>query len=778
MKDHTRSPFDDEVIGDAQFKASLPPTSPFFATWNINVLALWETHKEASTWDEKRVSIYELVKIKNLKEIRDPEVQKRIKEGLRKFLNDLAELIEGRKELPKIPIDEFFIHSLRNFVDNIYYFIAIEIREKFRKSAEFRKKLIEWFVSQGWSAPITDDIEPFEKVARQFLYLLMNKVMFYNALRKNFSSLESIILGDIEDGEALKRELQKYFDKAEKITKDFEAIFGFDLLERMPIPNSIVLSLRSFINSLSKYDFSKLGYRDIGHIFDKLIPDEERYKLGQYFTNPDIVDIINTFCIRDPNAKVADFGCGAGTFLVRACARIKHLDPFKPHKEILKQLIGVDISKFAAHLTTINLAIRDLSTIENPIVICKDFFDIKVSKVKEWRKYNKFLVESLRGESLEIELPDELDAVIGNPPYTRQEELDAYVENYKEKLQKTLKEDWGENIKLGKRAGIYAYFFIHSLRFLKNGGGLGYITSNSWLDVDYGKDLQKFFLKRCKIVAIIETKERVFPDADINTVITILEKCDDEKERNNNLVKFVKLKVPLKELIPADEEGRFKFLDDLVNKIENTRELYEDDKIRIYPKLQGELLKEGYDEEKKEYVGSKWGKYIRAPEIFFKILEKGKGILIPLKEIAEVRRGFTTGANEFFYLTEDEIQKWGIEREFWMHPLKKEEEVPIPEHVWKDKGGEYFKKSQYAKIMKLDDVLRDDGYVYWISNYVIKSPRECKSILIDPRNLKYRVLLIHKDKSELKGTKVLKYIEWGELQGFHKRPTCASREMV
>jgi methylase of polypeptide subunit release factors len=775
LKNPKRNPFFDG-FEQAQLYANLIPTSPFFATWNINRLVLWKNYVEATTLDEKIAGVYEIAKIKDPKELKDPEVQKKIKKSLRKFLRNLAELVEGGKELQKLPIDELFIYAFREFVDTIYDRIAIEIREKFRKSKEFRNKLIEWFIYQGWNAPTDDDIESFEKVARQFLYLLVNKIMFYNALRKNFSSLEPIILEDIEDGEALKRELQKYFDKAEKITKDFEAIFGFDLLERIPIPNSIVPDIKRFVNGLLKYDFSKLEYKDIGYIFDKLIPDEERYKLGQYFTNPYIVDIINTFCIRDPDAKVADFGCGAGTFLVRAYARIKYLDPSKSHKEILKQLIGVDISKFAAHLTTINLAIRDLSTIENPIVICKDFFDIKVSKVKEWRRYNKFLVESLGGENIEIELPDELDAVVGNPPYTRQEELDAYVENYKEKLQKILKEDWGENIKLSKRAGIYAYFFIHSLRFLKNGGRLGYITSNSWLDVDYGKDLQEFFLKHCKIVAIIETKERVFPDADINTVITILEKCDDEKERNNNLVKFVKLKVPLKELIPPDEEGRFKFLDDLVNKIENTRELYEDDKIRIYPKPQGELLKEGYDEEKKEYIGSKWGKYIRAPEIFFRILEKGKGIIVPLKEIAEVRFGIKTGANEFFYLTEDEIQKWGIEREFWMHPLNKEEEVPVPEHVWKDKGGEYFKKSQYAKIMKLDDVLRDDGYVYWIPNYIIKSPRECKSILIDPRNLKYRVLLIHKDKSQLRGTKVLKYIEWGELQGFHKKPTCASRK--
>ena len=36
-------------------------------------------------------------------------------------------------------------------------------------------------------------------------------------------------------------------------------------------------------------------------------------------------------------------------------------------------------------------------------------------------------------------------------------------------------------------------------------------------------------------------------------------------------------------------------------------------------------------------------------------------------------------------------------------------------------------------------------------NYVIKSPRECKSIVVKPEDLKYRVLMIHKDKKELEG---------------------------
>ncbi len=59
---------------------------------------------------------------------------------------------------------------------------------------------------------------------------------------------------------------------------------------------------------------------------------------------------------------------------------------------------------------------------------------------------------------------------------------------------------------------------------------------------------------------------------------------------------------------------------------------------------------------------------------------------------------------------------------------------------------------------------------------VIKSPRECKTILIKPEDLKYKVLMVHKSKEELKGKKVLDYIEWGEKQGFHKRPTCKSRK--
>jgi len=249
--------------------------------------------------------------------------------------------------------------------------------------------------------------------------------------------------------------------------------------------------------------------------------------------------------------------------------------------------------------------------------------------------------------------------------------------------------------------------------------------------VDYGKYFQEFFLNNCKIIAIVEPKERVFPDADINTVITILERCDDKKEREKNLVKFVQLKVPLKELIPESEDGkRFRVIEKLAKQVENTNKLYEDDKSRIYPILQSDLWREGYDKEEKEYTGSKWGKYIRAPDIFFKILSK-RDKFTTIKTMAKIRRGFSSGANSYFYQTMEQIKRLNLEKKFWTTKGK--------------------------------------------PNYVFSSPRESNYIDPEKGNLKYIIPIIKFSKKELIGTNVLKFIKSGEERGINKNPTCAVR---
>ena len=82
---------------------------------------------------------------------------------------------------------------------------------------------------------------------------------------------------------------------------------------------------------------------------------------------------------------------------------------------------------------------------------------------------------------------------------------------------------------------------------------MGFITSNSWLDVAYGYEMQKFFLSKFKLVGVFESRcEPWFEQSAVNTVFTILERCDDKEEIKKNPVYFVKVKKKLEELFPQD----------------------------------------------------------------------------------------------------------------------------------------------------------------------------------------------------------------------------------
>jgi hypothetical protein len=358
------------------------------------------------------------------------------------------------------------------------------------------------------------------------------------------------------------------------------------------------------------------------------------------------------------------------------------------------------------------------------------------------------------------------DIVIGNPPYVRQEKIappnklkseitPEEKKEYKDKLFKSIQIHYSFINKLDKKSDLYIYFYFHGLALLNEKGTFCFITSNSWLDVGYGKDLQDFLLKYCHIKAIYDNEaKRSFEHADVNTIIALfgppkISKGGSHWPALEETARFVMIKKPFEELINTKN-----LLD-----IEKAESIRRTEAYRVYPVKQEALLEEGWEKSEEgnhepekthtnktkkikkyiqktyikgkfqtgKYEGNKWGgKYLRAPDIFFTILEKGEGKLIKLGDIAEVRRGVTTGANEFFYLNEERIKEWRIEEEF----LKP----------------------------------------------VVKSPKECKSIIIKPEDLKFRIFMCHKNKKDLKGTNALKYIEWGEGQEFNIRPSCAGRK--
>jgi len=314
------------------------------------------------------------------------------------------------------------------------------------------------------------------------------------------------------------------------------------------------------------------------------------------------------------------------------------------------------------------------------------------------------------------------DIIIGNPPYVRQEDIgDPYgnlqPKDYKAAMQQIIRDEYPDYFRkkepIDGKSDLYAYFYLKTLRLLNPQGVHCFICSNSWLDVGYGVWMQKFMLNHCRVHFVIDNHAiRSFANADVNTIISVMDAPVKNRKTLDSTFeyKFVAFKKPFEEVI---------FSDNLIAIDNQQGAILNNEAFRSYPVSIKDLLEEGSEyEENKEmdtgvYVGDKWGgKYLRAPDIFFTILEKGKDKFVRLGTIAEVKFGIKTGCNEFFYLTKEDVDKWKIEDEF----LKP----------------------------------------------VIKSPQECKNYLVTDEHLKFRVFLCNKPKEELKGTNALKYIEHGE----------------
>ena len=312
------------------------------------------------------------------------------------------------------------------------------------------------------------------------------------------------------------------------------------------------------------------------------------------------------------------------------------------------------------------------------------------NEIAHWDPYDQNAKADWFDPEYMFGIAEGFDVVIGNPPYVRQESISPHKPSLL-----ALYRDAAT-----ARSDLYCYFYARGLQLLRDGGMHVFVCSNSWLDVGYGAKLQEHLLKNAHIQAIYESAvERQFSTADINTIISVIRKTT------------------------ADDAAATRFVH-LLESFEVA--VAEGGKRREIAKSRAELIAAATNPQSKKFIGDKWGgKYLRGLDIYHHILNKCADKLVRLGDIAKVKRGITTGANDFFFLTPEVIAEWGIESEF------------------------------YRPVMT--------------------SPQESRSIAINPAELPRRLFMCHEDEKDLVGTGALAYIAWGEAQGYHLRRSVASR---
>lgn len=698
-------PYSPAVIRQAHGYAS-ELGARFFATYNGERLVLFNTHEEGVPLLKRSTKSYDIGNVEPFAST---------------LLDEIARLEAGRTQWDSL--DEAFIERVRSLHEQLKPELRAALTEQLDHS-EFHDSFVEWAGAQGIEY---DDMaenhqqEVRERFAEEGAYLLVNKLIFYKILESAPAYSGEVRPLAIRENHA-RTDLETYFGEV-VANVDFEAVFEHDdIYSEIPLSRA-GQRISEFIDELDDQNLTQFDSDVIGRIYEGVIPPERRHDLGEYYTPPAICDLITRLTVQEADDHVLDPACGSGGFPVSAYHRKRDLlaEPAGSHERLLDEIYGIDINRFPAHLTAINLAIQELDThTENVNIEVSDFFNVSPDTARFGRT-----AASASGTEYEHDIAETLggfDAVVGNPPYIRQENIDD-----KERVRMHLSSDDVDGEFLSRRSDIYSYFITHGTEFLRDGGRLGFITSDRWLDTQYGEDVQRFILDNYEIQAVLKFDNQAFDDALVDSSVLILQKQEDSEQRRENVAKFLRLK---------QEHS----IDEIVSLVEQDAEpdkMIANDEYRLVTRQQEAL-----------YHENKWNVYFFAPPLYFDI--QASDNVRELSEIAEVSRGMTTGANPFFIgETEDLLD---VDLEEYISPV--------------------FKATGQVDRIAATTEDASQWSILDVHDLVVEALDETDANFGETETVRVKKYLQQACHDALSA-----YIEGGERSGYHERSTLSSRRI-
>lgn len=217
----------------------------------------------------------------------------------------------------------------------------------------------------------------------------------------------------------------------------------------------------------------------------------EKKKYGVFYTPRRVADILCNWAIKSAGVKVLEPSFGGCDFLEASRERFVTLGDSQTQAE--SQIYGCDIDPYAFDVLQ--------STFTNPNGHFKkdDFLKLTL---------DSFPIDS-----------DGFEVVIGNPPYVSHHNMGK---GQKESAFKSLQT---QNLVIGGRASLWAYFVLHSISFLKTGGRMAWILPSSFLYADYAEKVQDVLTSKFKRCLFVNIHERLFL-GDGTEEISIVALCD------------------------------------------------------------------------------------------------------------------------------------------------------------------------------------------------------------------------------------------------------------
>lgn len=190
----------------------------------------------------------------------------------------------------------------------------------------------------------------------------------------------------------------------------------------------------------------------------------KRKELGAYYTPPELADYLASWAVVSPNPVILEPSVGEGALI---SALLKRLD-----KNLGGKIVGyeIDADTFAAANTRFK---------SQPVTL-----------------YNRDFLETMIGSISPV------DAVVANPPFTRNHHLSAQAR----KQLRSRKEFSGS---ISGAPGLWAYFLLLSMNFLKLGGRLAFIVPSAVYFARYAKPVLDSLKLQFETVTLLKVDDRV-----------------------------------------------------------------------------------------------------------------------------------------------------------------------------------------------------------------------------------------------------------------------------